>query len=184
MVDAAARRAARHRPTRHTGTTAAALALALAVLAAACSSGASSVADIPLTPLGGGDPTTLAAYRGQPLVVNLWAAWCTPCRTEMPLIDATAARDQGKVAVVGVTSDDNQSGLEKVVADTGVHYPILRDDRGRLSSQLHVVGLPTTLAFDSSGRLVDRHDGIVDQAELDHLIQQATGEASTEATGG
>lgn len=101
-----------------------------------------------------GRPYSLPA--GRPVLVNLWASWCAPCREEMPALARFAAAQGGHgVAVVGVAEDDID-GIRAFLRTTPVAYPIVRDDAQwragtRLGNGLGV--LPFTALLDRDGRL-------------------------------
>lgn len=108
-----------------------------------------------------GSTTTLAAFRGRPLLVNLWATWCAPCIAEMPALDRLALAQRGKLHVVGVSQD--MQGWVKVrpfVAKAGLeHMSILLDEAGALSTKVGAAGLPVTILYDAEGREVWRVNG-------------------------
>jgi thiol-disulfide isomerase/thioredoxin len=100
----------------------------------------------------GGAPATLASL-GRPAVVNLWASWCAPCQAEMPEIQRYATGAAGRVAVIGVDTGDSRTGGASVLADRGITYPTLYDQRQQL---LHAIGrntLPATLFVDARGTI-------------------------------
>ncbi len=146
-----------------------ALVLGAAVLGACAQGGGAASADsLPLTPLDGGSTTNLATFEGTPTIVNMWASWCAPCLVEMPMLEQ-ASQDLGdRVDVVGVSRGDRDE-LKKVADRTGVTYPLLVDD-GRMTAALGITGMPVTLFYDASGELVERHDGVLDQSDLDAAV--------------
>jgi thiol-disulfide isomerase/thioredoxin len=107
----------------------------------------------------GGGAATLGAFRGKPVLLNLWATWCAPCIKELPSLDMLAA--QGKVHVVAVSEDmggDAQvqpfwkaHGLKTLIAYT--------DAKNRLMSAVEASELPTTILYDSQGKEVWRASG-------------------------
>ncbi len=106
--------------------------------------------DLTLPCLGGGQDVELSALRG-PLVVNLWASWCVPCRAELPYFDRL---DRAGVPVLGLDFEDTQ--LDQAVAlaaDARVSYPSVADVEGAVRAPLRVVGMPTTLFVDRAGRV-------------------------------
>ncbi len=111
-----------------------------------------------------GRPTSLTAFHGQPLLVNLWATWCAPCVVEMPSLDALAKREGDALTVVALSQDFG--GREKVTEFFGRHrferlQPYL-DNEMKIMSALRVDTLPTTILYDTQGREVWRMTGIAD----------------------
>jgi len=106
--------------------------------------------ELTLPCLGGGQDVELSSLRG-PLVVNLWASWCVPCRAELPYFDRL---DAAGVPVLGVDFEDTQPDQAlALAADAGVSYPSLADVEGTVRAPLRVVGMPTTLFVDRAGQV-------------------------------
>ncbi|MCG7601881.1 TlpA family protein disulfide reductase [Halomonas sp. McH1-25] len=118
-----------------------------------------------------GDPVTLSSLQGETVVLNLWASWCPPCLREMPLLAETDARDGVRVVVV-----NQGESLLQVVRYLDAHAldfeHALLDPQQRLMALTAAPGLPTTLLFDASGRLVDQHVGEVSRAQLDAWLSR------------
>jgi len=114
--------------------------------------------DLALDCLGGGTSVRLASLRG-PMVVNLWAQWCEPCRSESTYLAAFAAA-QTKVSVLGIDYSDPQTGLAiEFAQETGMTYAHLVDQENTLKGPLGVTGIPYTFLLDAQGRIVARHPG-------------------------
>jgi len=110
-------------------------------------------------------PRSLAEYRGRHIVLNLWATWCAPCRTEMPQLQALQAEMGGdRFAVVTVAVGRNAvPAIERFFAEAGVtDLPKLRDPGQDLAAALGVFGLPVTLVVDPEGREIARLTGEAD----------------------
>lgn len=100
--------------------------------------------------LGGGAFINLAGLRG-PLVVNVWASWCGPCRTELPHFARLHARG---VDVLGIDFQEPRPDRAiELAADSGVGYPSVADVDGRLRAPLRISALPTTLFVDGRGKV-------------------------------
>jgi thiol-disulfide isomerase/thioredoxin len=108
---------------------------------------------ITLPCLGDDASVDLSTLRG-PLVLNLWAQSCGPCRDEMPLLQRLHEATD-KVTVLGVDFQDLQPGMALALAEaTGTTYPSVADVDGELKAPLRLTGLPTTLFVDADGRVV------------------------------
>ena len=121
--------------------------------------------------------TTLTELKRQapdkPMVVNLWASWCGPCRREMPMLARYQAEHQA-VTVVFVNEDDTVSAMHQFLRQTDLSLSnALIDARHALADALAIPGYPTTLFYDADGRLVRRHTGLLSQATLAHGVNQA-----------
>jgi len=124
----------------------------------------------------------LDAVSGFPVVVNNWASWCGPCRTEWPWLQQAAADDLDRVAFIGVNTDDEDAAAQTFLDEHPVPYPSFADhdkELGSTTGATLVGGLPNTLFFDSEGKLVYTHQGVYsDQATLDADISKyALGES-------
>lgn len=123
-----------------------------------------------------GHSTSLAAYRGRPTLVNLWAHWCVPCRAEMPTIDAMAGQRGAALQVVAVNEDavrPTSPSLGPVAIAASVTQ--LTDRSAVLKHSLASGGLPTTVLYDSGGREVWRLVGVLDwtKDQARHLLDEA-----------
>ena len=109
--------------------------------------------DFTLNTIGGG-PATLSAYRGQVVIVNLWASWCGPCRAEMPAIQQVyAANRQRGLAVLAVngTFQDSAPDAQAFAQNLGLTFPILLDPDGAVSRRYLLRALPSTFFIDRKG---------------------------------
>lgn len=112
----------------------------------------------------------LVGLSGAPVVVNVWASWCGPCRAEMPLLEQAAGDYAGRVTFVGLASKDDRSSALNFLADVGVTYPNLFDHSGDVRSELGLRGFPTTYVFDGTGELRDAIVGGVSEQQLAALL--------------
>ena len=101
----------------------------------------------------------LRALRGHPVVVNLWASWCEPCRFELPFLQRQAVKRGGRVAFIGVNSGDNRDDARTLNARYPMPYPSIEDPRQALTGRYGAVGLPATAFYDARGRRVLVHQG-------------------------
>lgn len=145
-----------------------------AVLAGCSSDGTdgTSMVEVPFT-AANGSSLRLADLQGTPVVVNLWATWCTPCITEMPAFDVVAAELTGSVRVIGVNVGDSAADAVAFAADLGVRYDLFTDPDGALMTALEVTGLPATAFVADDGTLVTLHQGALTAEELRAAVEQA-----------
>jgi len=115
-----------------------------------------------LSPDGG--PATLSQFRGKPLLVNLWATWCAPCVSEMPTLDALAAREKDRLQVIVVSQDmAGKRAVAPFFAKAGFKMlqPYL-DKENVLMLALKRETLPITIFYDAKGKEQWRVTGAMD----------------------
>lgn len=116
---------------------------------------ADGMPELTLACLGGGPAVRLSDLRG-PLVVNLFAQWCEPCRKELPFYERLHQDGKGKVAVLGIDYLDTQPhGALALAEATGVTFPLLADPDGELRPEFRIRGLPGVLFIDAEGRITN-----------------------------
>jgi len=120
-----------------------------------------------------GEPTNLAALaRGKPMVVNLWASWCPPCRREMPVL-AAAQKQQTSLSFVFVNQGEDGETAQHYLTAAGLDLANVVIDPGTaLGREVGSGALPTTLFYDANGRLVDTHLGPLSAASLASKLDQ------------
>jgi thiol-disulfide isomerase/thioredoxin len=147
-----------------------------------CSEGTSSGGGLPavtLPCLGGGPDVDLSTLQG-PMIVNLWQAFCKPCRTEMPALQRFHETYGDQVTVIGVDSTDTQPKAALEFAKrVGVTYPLLADPNGDLSNAdpfPFIRGYPYLAIVDADGELVYQQlGGVQSYDELVDLVDEHLG---------
>ena len=115
----------------------------------------------------------LAATPDQPTVVNFFAAWCEPCKRELPALQA-AAVDHPEVTFLGVDHQDSRLDAIELLDAYGVTYPAGYDPRGDVAARYAVRGLPATVFISTDGRIVDFHQGELSAGELRERLDRLT----------
>ncbi len=116
----------------------------------------------------------IAALRGYPVVVNVWASWCGPCRFEFPTLQRLSARYGKRVAFLGVDSQDSDDAAATFLSEEPVPYPSYTDPDKKIAKSLGAdLGLPDTAFYDEGGRLLYLKQGpYSDRAELEADIRR------------
>ena len=118
----------------------------------------------------------LLAGSKQPVLLNVWASWCIPCRSEAPLLEAAHAAFGTRVRFVGLNVRDEQQAAGQFVAEFGLdgfeHY---FDRSGAAQGSLGSGGVPLTFFFAPGGELIELHFGVIDERtmalNLDEIIR-------------
>ncbi len=114
----------------------------------------------------------LAEQRGQVVLVNVWASWCGPCRTEFPVL-AAAARDLGPrgLVVVGINTQDSREKAQAFLREMGgAAYPSLSDTDGTHAINWGTFGVPETFLVDRDGTVRERLAGEVTAEWIDQNV--------------
>jgi thiol-disulfide isomerase/thioredoxin len=125
-----------------------------------------------------GPQLALSTLRGHVVVLNVWASWCEPCRSESPLLArVSAATAASGVRFVGVDEQDRADAARTFSSSAGTTYPHVQDPDGSLLRSLRLVpssGIPSTLVLDESGAVAARVIGPVDPATFQALVESVT----------
>lgn len=141
------------------------LAVALLVLAA-CTSPASpsDAADLPLT--SPDHMRELLAASEQPVVLNVWASWCVPCRSEAPLLAAAHAEFGDDVLFIGVDVGDTHANANAFLDEFGITFENYFDQDATIRTDLGGIGVPVTYFISAGGTDISRHNGVIDERTL------------------
>ena len=121
-----------------------------------------------------GHQVALSKYRGRPLIINFFASWCEPCKTETPLLAKFYRTQKGKVALVGLDENDTLGNAMSFTRADGVSYPVGFDPHFTVATAYGVNALPQTFFLNARHQIVDRVFGAVTLASLNHGIALAT----------
>lgn len=126
--------------------------------------------------LGGGKRAferRLARLKGHPLVVNKWASWCHPCRTEFPIFQSVATKQGKQVAFLGVDSRDPTEPAAEFLREMPLPFPSYTDPDGKIAEILGPSGFPVTAFYDRRGKLAYLHQGgYRSEADLDADVRR------------
>jgi cytochrome c-type biogenesis protein len=117
-----------------------------------------------------GDTLSLASFRGDVVLLNLWATWCGPCREETPYLQSVYEdRADDGLVILGISLDAGDTGpqVASFVEEYGVTYPILHDPAMRGLQLYRVLGLPASFLIDRDGVLRWMRYGPIDESSAD-----------------
>ena len=114
----------------------------------------------------GGTNLRLAEQRGQVVMVNFWATWCTPCLQEMPHLSRLYERYRASgFVLLGVNIDDDPRAATALATKLGLRFPVLLDTDKKVSRIYDMSAMPATLLIDRDGRVRHIHRGYRDGVE-------------------
>lgn len=120
--------------------------------------GATALAGKPLTCLGDGAPVDLAVPGNKPVLLNVWAWWCGPCRVELPVLADVAARAGDRLTVLGVHADPNAVAGLDLLAELKVALPTVQDPQSVVATALGAPrAYPVTVLLRSDGTVAGVH---------------------------
>ena len=113
-----------------------------------------------LTDLDGKD-ISIATARGKVVLLNFWATWCGPCRAEIPDLIELQKRYKDALQIIGLTVDDDDAEtVRRVVAETGINYPVAMTSIEVRMKYGGIAALPTSFLLDNQGRVMQKHEGL------------------------
>jgi thiol-disulfide isomerase/thioredoxin len=143
----------------------AALIALLAVLTS-CTAQESQAVGPPLPDTNADKVIALLETSTKPVVINVWASWCIPCRSEAPLIERAHDRFGDEVRFIGINVADTQSGAQQFIAEFGLSFENRFDAPRTVPAALGGSGVPLTFFFAPGGELVHYQPGVIDERTL------------------
>jgi peroxiredoxin len=114
----------------------------------------------------------LSDFRGQVVMLNFWASWCGPCRTEMPILEKMYRRySKLGFVILGVNTEQDSSKAIAYLRDIKVSFPILYDTSSKVSKLYNNQAMPTTILIDRNGKMRFMHEGYKSGYERDYKKQ-------------
>ena len=122
-----------------------------------------------------GNSVNLSDYFGKPIIINFWATWCGPCKSELPAFD-TAIQEYGQeitFLMVNLTDGfrDTISGVTDFVSENNYSFPVYFDTEYSAANAYRVSSIPLTVLIDREGNLYKSHIGAMSDATVEKYIQ-------------
>ena len=135
--------------------------------------------DLSIQSLNGKGDVKLGSLSGKIVVVDFWATWCGPCKQSFPALEALSKRHGEKLAVVGVSVNDEIDGVADFAKEMGTTFPIGLDQGHAIAQRWNVATMPTSFVVDDKGTVrfvhAGYHDG--DEAEIEKEVTSLIGDA-------
>lgn len=113
----------------------------------------------------------LTQLRGTPVIVNVWASWCGPCKAEAPLLHRASQIYGDRVQFLGVDIVDSLDGARRFIAEEGLTYPSIFDPSGAIRDSLGMIGQPVTVFYHADGNVAETYAGQLTETALDEGIR-------------
>ena len=125
-----------------------------------------------------GTPVNLSDFAGKPVVLNFWASWCGPCKSEMPAFEAAyqSLGEDVQFLMVNLTDGVSETveGASAFLAEAGYTFPVFFDTQMQGSNTYQVSSIPATFFVNKKGKLVASHVGAMDETTLQNYLNQIT----------
>jgi cytochrome c biogenesis protein CcmG/thiol:disulfide interchange protein DsbE len=139
----------------------------------------SSAPAFTLARLDGAGSVSLASLRGRPVVLNFWASWCTPCKTEAQVLEQDWLRYRSKgVVFVGIDYHDLSSDARTFVDAHGLTFPMLADGSGAVTGSYGISQVPETYVIDANGTIVAHLAGPINDSDFASQFRAALKEVA------
>ncbi len=140
-------------------------------------------ATLPTLPPGG--EGSLADYRGEWVLLNVWASWCVPCREESPALDRFERENRDRISVLGIDTRDLTDDALAFLEEFDINYAQLRDADGAYAGDLETTGVPESFLVDPQGNLVAHFPGpFRDLGEVEEFAAPALADGGQAPEGG
>ena len=117
-----------------------------------------------------GNIYSLTSYLGKKVVINFWAAWCPPCKEELPAIQEFYEQNLKNVVLLSINSDPDYA-FDKLLKEYGITFPVLLDKNSKIANKYRVLSIPTTFILDEYGKIAYIHYGTVTKEKLNALLE-------------
>lgn len=119
-----------------------------------------------------GETYALKELRGKWVIVNFWATWCIPCRTEMPIFQSIHEKYDSELVVLAINDNETAEQVADYREELDLTFPLLLNPPQEVLSKYKVLGLPITVIIDPQGLLVFQQFGEVDLGEFEETVAE------------
>lgn len=121
-----------------------------------------------------GETVRLSDFKGKPVLVNFWATWCGPCRSEFPDFQKAAVDNAGDLVIIGInnTTTDQKDQIPAFLEEFGVTFSIVLDESGDTAKAYNILGLPTSIFIDRNGNVNEIFTGPINKAYIEAKLSE------------
>ena len=123
-----------------------------------------------------GNIVHLSDFKGKPVVINFWATWCGPCKTELPYFDSVMKQygDRVEFMMVNLTDGVRETvdGAKRFVADSGYGFNIYFDTENDVGKKYYLGSIPLTVFVDRNGNIYSGHVGVISEIALKSIVNK------------
>ncbi|KYD08578.1 TlpA family protein disulfide reductase [Heyndrickxia sporothermodurans] len=116
-----------------------------------------------------GQTMKLSDLKGKKTLINFFATWCTPCKTEMPLLEKFSIKHKSDLNIIAINIDP-RANVKKYVNRLGLTFPILIDERGKVNENYQVIAIPTTFLLNEKGIIINKQIGELNEDQLKKML--------------
>lgn len=121
-----------------------------------------------------GKKSKLSDYRGKKIILNFWATWCPPCKTEMPYLEDLYKEKDIIVLAVNLTNlEKNKNSIENFVTENHLTFPVLLDNQGNVSKIYKSITIPTSFIIDPTGKVNQKIVGPINKETMKTLLSKS-----------
>jgi len=120
-----------------------------------------------------GDSLSLSSVKGKKVIINFWATWCPPCRSEMPDMQKIQDEHKDDVVVLAVNLTNSESSVDtvkKFVDELELTFPVLLDEKGEINNQFEVLSYPTSYFVDENGVIQTKFVGALSYDQMNEFL--------------
>lgn len=117
-----------------------------------------------------GKTMKLSDLKGKKTLLNFFATWCTPCKTEMPMLEKFSVKHKNDLNIIAINIDP-RANVKKYVKKLGLTFPILIDEKGKVNENYQVIAIPTTFLLNEKGIIINKHIGELNGDQLKNMLK-------------
>ncbi|MBS4173001.1 TlpA disulfide reductase family protein [Bacillus sp. FJAT-49736] len=117
-----------------------------------------------------GNIINISAFKGKKVLLNFWAAWCPPCKSEIPDLVSFYKKNQNKVEVIGINIESTEIQVKQFIKKYHITYPIIMDKKEVISDEYMIQPIPTSYFIDENGVIIDKWIGALSEKELNQIM--------------